>query len=34
MIPASIVVERSIPHTSTGKIDRQNLAARAAGPLS
>jgi amino acid adenylation domain-containing protein len=31
MIPRSIMVERSIPHTSTGKIDRQELAARAGG---
>jgi amino acid adenylation domain-containing protein len=29
MIPASIVVESSLPHTSTGKIDRQGLIRRA-----
>jgi amino acid adenylation domain-containing protein len=29
MVPGSIVVERSLPHTSTGKVDRQNLRARA-----
>lgn len=30
MVPASIFVERSLPHTSTGKIDRQALGNRAA----
>jgi acyl-CoA synthetase (AMP-forming)/AMP-acid ligase II len=29
MVPASIVVEPSLPHTSTGKIDRQALTSRA-----
>ena len=28
MVPGAIVVERSLPHTSTGKIDRQELGAR------
>jgi acyl-CoA synthetase (AMP-forming)/AMP-acid ligase II len=31
MAPASIVVDRSLPHTSTGKIDRQALIGRAEG---
>jgi amino acid adenylation domain-containing protein len=30
MVPASIVVEASLPHTSTGKIDRRELGRRAA----
>jgi len=34
MIPGSIVVEASLPHTSTGKIDRQTLQSRAAEPES
>jgi len=34
MIPGSIVVEPSLPHTSTGKIDRQTLQSRAAEPES
>jgi acyl-coenzyme A synthetase/AMP-(fatty) acid ligase len=30
MVPAAIGVEGELPHTSTGKIDRQALATRAA----
>ena len=31
MIPTSIAVERSLPRTSTGKVDREELAGRAGG---
>ena len=33
MVPGAVVVDAALPHTSTGKIDRQELARRAEDPV-